>query len=77
MRPISAGNFNRIISLGLAENADLLPRIGKAAPSSLVQEERVPFVFEQERDRVLALTSRPVRALTSFGGVPAGYAQGL
>lgn len=61
VRPLSVPDFNRIISLGLAEDADLLPRIGEAAPSSVVQEERAPFVFEQERERVLALTSRPVR----------------
>lgn len=47
--------------MGLAEDADLLPRIGEAAPASVVQEERAPFVLEQERDRVLALASRPVR----------------
>ena len=61
VRPISPPDFNRIISLGLAEDAELLPRIGEAAPTSVVQEERAPFVFEQERDRVAALTSRPVR----------------
>jgi len=61
VRPISPADFNRIISLGLAEDADLLPRIGDAAPASLVQEERAPFVFEQERDRVTALNQRPLR----------------
>jgi putative restriction endonuclease len=61
VRPISPTDFNRIISAGLAEDAELLPRIGEAAPASVVQEERAPFVFEQERDRVAALTSRPVR----------------
>jgi putative restriction endonuclease len=61
VRPISPGDFNRIISLGLAEDAEMLPRTGEAASASVVQEERVPFVFEQERDRVAALTSRPVR----------------
>ncbi|HEY0032265.1 MAG TPA: HNH endonuclease [Devosia sp.] len=61
VRPISPGDFNRIVSLGMAEDADLLPRTGEAVPASVVQEERASFVFEQERDRVLALTSRPVR----------------
>jgi len=61
VRPISASDFNRIVTLGLAEDADLLPRIGEAVLASVVQEERAPFVFEQERDRVTALTSRPVR----------------
>jgi len=61
VRPLSGADFHRIISLGLAEDAELLPRIGEAAPASVVQEERAPFVFEQERDRVAALTSRRVR----------------
>jgi putative restriction endonuclease len=61
VRPLSPGDFNRIVSLGLAEDADLLPRIDEAAAASVVQEERAPFVYEQERDRVLALTSRSVR----------------
>ena len=61
VRPISPIDFNQIVSFGLAEDADLLPRIGEAVPASVLLEERAPFVFEQERDRVLALTSRPVR----------------
>jgi putative restriction endonuclease len=61
VRPLSSADFNRIISLGLAEDTELLPRIGETAQASVVQEERVPFLFEQERDRVAALTSRPVR----------------
>jgi putative restriction endonuclease len=61
VRPISPSDFNRIVSLGLMEEADLLPRTGEAPPASVLQEERSPFVYEQERDRVLALTSRPVR----------------
>lgn len=61
VRPIWPSDFNRIISLGLAEDANLLPRIGEAAPTSVVQDEQAPFLSEQERDRVLALTSRPVR----------------
>ena len=61
VRPISPADFNRIIGLGLAEDAELLPRIGEAAAASVVRDERAPFVFEQERDRVAALTSRPVR----------------
>lgn len=61
VRPLSASDFYRIVTFGLAEDAALLPRIDEAAPSSSVREEQTPFVFEQERDRVLALTSRPVR----------------
>ncbi|MES2290116.1 MAG: HNH endonuclease [Pseudomonadota bacterium] len=60
VRPISAGDFNRIVELGLSEEASLLPRVGEAAPS-ILKEERVPFVYETERERISVLTSRPVR----------------
>lgn len=60
VRPISPSDFYRIVTLGLAEDVSLLPRIGEAASSSVVQEERTPFVFE-ERDRVATLTNRVVR----------------
>ena len=61
VRPISPADFNRIVTLGLAEDVDLLPRVGEAPLVSMVQQERAPFLYEQERDRVVALTSRPVR----------------
>lgn len=59
VRPISPGDFYRIVTLGLAEHDDLLPRIGEAATESAVREEPVPFLYEQER--ITALTSRVVR----------------
>lgn len=61
VRPLSASDFNRIVELGLADRADLLPRIGEAEPASVVQDARSPFLYEQERERVLSLTSRPLR----------------
>lgn len=64
VRPITPTDFNRIVSIGLAEEAVLLPRVGTPDTAFLpsgVQEERVPFIFEQERERVEALTSRVVR----------------
>lgn len=61
VRPIAPRDFKRIIDLGLAEDADLLPRTGEATPTAFVQEERADFVYEQERERVLALTLRPLR----------------
>ncbi len=59
VRPISPGDFYRIVTLGLAEHDDLLPRIGEAATDSAVREEPAPFLYEQER--ITALTSRVVR----------------
>lgn len=66
VRPISGADFFRIVTLGLAEDAELLPRVGEVGPVSplpldRLREERTPYLFEQERDRVLQLTSRPVR----------------
>lgn len=61
VRPISGSDFYRIIEKGLAEEASFLPRVGEVEPPSVVQEKRAPFLFEQDRERVLALTSRPVR----------------
>jgi putative restriction endonuclease len=53
VRPISNADFNRILDRGLEDREPLLPREGQSA-----QE---PLVFEQQRDRVLQLTSRTVR----------------
>jgi len=61
VRPISGGDFYRIVSMGLAEESALLPRIDEVVPALSVREEPAPFVFEQERERVTALTSRLVR----------------
>lgn len=55
VRPLSDRDFNRIIDLGIAEEAEFLPRVGAIADTSgaeMVREERVPFVHEIERDRV-------------------------
>jgi putative restriction endonuclease len=61
VRPLSPSDFNRIVGLGLSEDETLLPRIGAAGSSSILREEQAPFLYEQERDRVTALTSRLVR----------------
>ena len=62
VRPLSATDFNRITSLGLAEDEPELPRVGQAddLPAAVGLEEG-QFVYEQERTRVTMLTSRPVR----------------
>jgi putative restriction endonuclease len=64
-RPLSAADFNRILSMGLAEDQLELSRSGEPmeAPSSVAFSDsvQVPFVFEQERDRVTQLSSRIVR----------------
>lgn len=65
VRPISASDFNRIVSLGLDELEPELPRWDEtvSAPSAVGFEDEVqmPFLLEQERDRTTQLTSRIVR----------------
>lgn len=60
VRPLSNQDFNRIIDLGLADDECFLPRIDIADGHS-VREERMPFSFEIERDRVDYLGSRLLR----------------
>jgi putative restriction endonuclease len=65
MRPVSAADFNRILSLGLAEDRPELPRSGEPiealSPSGSSDRVQAPFMVEQERDRVMQLSSRIVR----------------
>ena len=61
VRPISPRDFNRIIDLGLGDDDALLPRTDEANVPSTLQEERVPFLPEQERQRISAYTSRIFR----------------
>ncbi|WPE22661.1 HNH endonuclease [Shinella zoogloeoides] len=65
VRPISAADFNRILSIGLAENQPELPRSGEAIdailPSGLAESAQAPFIFELDRTRVTQLSSRVVR----------------
>lgn len=60
MRPISAADFNRILDLGLSDDEALLPRTDESV-GSILQEERLPFAFEHERERITSYTSRICR----------------
>jgi len=60
VRPLSNEDFNRIIDLGLADDDEFLPRVDLPEGNRL-REDRIPFVFEIERDRVANLGSRLVR----------------
>jgi putative restriction endonuclease len=62
VRPISPADFNRIVGLGLAEDAAILPRRDANAPASGLGEDPAPYIAEPvERPRVEQLTSRLVR----------------
>ena len=60
VRALSIEDFNRIIDLGLAEDDSFLPRIDETS-DDMLREERFPFQFEIQRDRVANLGSRLVR----------------
>jgi putative restriction endonuclease len=65
VRPISPQDFDRILLRGLAEDHPLLPRVDQAdlpAEAALQFDEgQSRFVYEQERERVAAMTTRVVR----------------
>jgi putative restriction endonuclease len=61
VRPISSDDFNRIVELGFAEGAPLLPRLDGDLPSSGFEEEPSPFKIEQERERASFTVSRILR----------------
>ena len=58
VRPLSASDFLRIVTAGLDESDVPLPRLGDLDG---FEEEQAPFIYEQERDRIIRLTSRIVR----------------
>ena len=60
VRPISVQDFNRIVDRGLQDDADMLPRVGEAVPSSHVREAPSPFEYE-ERPRIAVYTTRIAR----------------
>lgn len=65
VRPISASDFNRIVSIGLAESEPELPRVDvveqQQSSGGLSDLAQAPFEYEQERGRVMHLSSRAVR----------------
>ena len=61
VRGLSASDFNRIVQAGLAEGDALLPRIDVLSDATSVREERLPFGFDETRERVSSLVSRVVR----------------
>jgi putative restriction endonuclease len=58
VRPLSAADFDRIVTLGLGEAEFVLPRSADLL-REIDEEQQVPF--EIERERVAQLVSRPVR----------------
>ena len=75
VRPITPDDFKRIVSLGLEEDASLLPRMDSGDPSPGFHEEQSPFQFEQERERVSFSVSRIVRDRIFRGIVLRAYDQ--
>lgn len=61
VRPISSEDFNRILDLAFAELDPLLPRSDALPSQTGFADEPAPFVFEQSRDRLTAMTTRIAR----------------
>lgn len=61
VRPISPADFNRILDAGIDEPDTLLPREDDNTLPFTLHEERTPFVFDDERERITVMSSRPVR----------------
>jgi putative restriction endonuclease len=65
VRPISPQDFDRILARGLAEDRLVLPRVDlpedQLGAAFEIEEAQVPFAYEQERERVERLTTRPIR----------------
>lgn len=65
VRPLSADDFNRIVTLALADTDVVLPRVGDVAsdgPQPLgFSDELGQIPFEGERERTTVLMSRPLR----------------
>ncbi|GAB4065560.1 HNH endonuclease [Ancylobacter sonchi] len=61
VRPLSPGDFDRIVARGLDDRAPLLPRTDADLPPNGFNEEQAPFAFEEIRERVSYLLSRIVR----------------
>jgi putative restriction endonuclease len=61
VRALSPSDFNRIVGLGLREDAPVLPRVGDAVSLPGLHEEQTAFVFEQTRERISYLSSRILR----------------
>jgi len=64
VRPISPADFNRILSLGLEEHEQELPRVDQRVNAELPSEmsdHEVPFIYDLPRDRISYIGSRIVR----------------
>ena len=55
VRTIPAADFNRIIAMGLDTHEPLLPRVDDAQTIQRVFDNQTPFVFEEDKARVLTL----------------------
>jgi putative restriction endonuclease len=61
VRPLSAADFDEIVSRGLASSSALLPRTDLTTWRSELREAQVPFQDSQLRERSLYLSSRILR----------------
>lgn len=55
VRTIPDADFNRIIAMGLDTQEPLLPRVDETVTLSAVQDAQTPFVYEEDKTKVLTL----------------------
>ena len=61
VRPISSADFGRILQIGLDDPMPVLPRVGSQTGLVGFEEDDVPSLFEEPRERINYLSSRAVR----------------
>lgn len=64
VRTISDEDFNRIISIGIPEENEMLPRsdiIDDKSDHNILSEDHIPFQYHIARDRMDYYSSRPIR----------------
>ena len=61
VRPISSSDFGRILQLGLDDPMPVLPREGNQMGRGGFEEDDVPILFKEPRERINYLSSRAVR----------------
>lgn len=61
VRSITSSDFNRILAMGLDDVQPLLPRVDEVTSPLQLNEEQIPFQYEETRDRLNYLSSRIVR----------------
>jgi putative restriction endonuclease len=61
VRGLSPSDFSRIVGVGLTDDNPRLPRTDRPVHIDGLREDRTPFLYDEARERVSAIVSRPLR----------------